>query len=212
MGQQRRFSTAAIVKKETKMTNRYKALSVIAALSAFPAATMAQTASPGCQGITVNMKAAALASPRSGSLVNFTGSGGQLDPVPLLETNINVIGLPGRPVCVTVTFSAQVDPRDNYGVYQASIDNVPMSGHGTLFPEYALTTPIVFDAVNPGSYLPTPTATNNLNFRMVSYTFFASVMPGVRTIRIRVAGCCSAAPVGFSPWDFVRAATMVARW
>jgi hypothetical protein len=192
------------------MNTLHNLLIAFAATAVIPALATAQT--PECQGTNLNTKAVALAVPRSGSLVNFTGSGGQLDPIPLLETNINVIGLSGRPVCVTVTFSAEVDPRDNYGVYQASIDGVPMSGHGTLFPEYGLATPIVFDAVNPGSYLPTPTATNNLNYRMVSYTFFASVMPGARTIRIRVAGCCSTAPVGFSPWDFVRAATLVARW
>ena len=76
---------------------------------------------------------------------------------------------------MTVTFSAQVDPGDNYGVYQASINDVPMSGHGTLFPEYGLTTPIVFDAVNQAFALATGTGDilNCCNSRMVSYTFFA---------------------------------------
>ena len=166
-----------------------------------------------CQGITANTKAVALAAPRSGSLVNFTGSGGHLDPVPLLETNITVPDFLGRAACVTVTFSAQADPGDNYGVYQASIDDVPMSGHGTLAPEYGLTTPIVFDAVNQGTFIPGEgyRFLNPANSRMVSYTFLAAVAPGAHTIRIRVAGCCSAAPGGIAG-VFVRAATMVARW
>ena len=186
---------------------------LLAAFAVLQGVAAAQTApAPECQGITLNTKAVALAAPRGGSLVNFTGSGGQLDPLPLLETNINVIWLPARPQCVTVTFSAQIDPGDNYGVYQTSIDNVPMAGHGALT-EAGLTTPIVFDAVNQGTYLPIDPYRflNAANSRFVSYTFFASVLPGTRTIRVRVAGCCSPVPVGIST-IFVRAATLVARW
>ena len=165
-----------------------------------------------CQSITANTKAVALASPRGGPLVNFTGSGGLLDPVPLLETQITVPGPPGRVNCVTLTFSAQADPGDNYGVYQASIDSVPMSGHGTLS-EYGISTPVVFDAVNQATFLPTDPNRffNPATSRMVSYTFFAPVTPGVHTIVVRVAGCCSQSPGGVSP-VFVRAATMVATW
>ena len=70
---------------------------------------------------------AALTAPRSGWLTNFSGSGGQLDPVPLLETTLPC---PHVAPFANSTFSAQADPGDNYGVYQASIDNVPMDGHG----------------------------------------------------------------------------------
>ena len=185
-------------------------LIAIATIAVIPAVVSAQA--PECQGVTVNTKAVALAAPRVGPLLNFTGSGGLLDPVPLLETNISVFGLPARPVCVTVTFSVQADPGDNYGVYQASIDNVPMSGHGSLFPEYGYATPIVFDAVNQGAFIPIYplyAILNAANSRMVSYTFFASLLPGTHTIRIRAASCCSPVLIGGA---YVRAATLVARW
>jgi len=187
-------------------------LIAIAAMAVVPTVMPAQA--PECQGLTFNQKAVALATPRGGSLVNFAGSGGQLDPVPLLETSFTVVGFPGRPVCVTLTFSAQVDPGDNYGVYQASIDNVPMSGHALLseFP-FGQTTPVIFDAVNQVTYLTLDgyRFLNSANSRFVSYTFLASVMPGTHTMRIRVAGCCSPVPVGNSP-VFVRAATASLRW
>ena len=184
------------------MTRLSKMTIAMIAMAIFPMLMAAQHLE--CQGITANTKAVALAAPRSGSLVNFTGSGGQLDPVPLLETTINVIGFLGRAACVTVTFSAQADPGDNYGVYQASIDNVPMLGHGVMS-EYGLATPVVFDAVNQGTFLPIDPYRffNPATSRMVSYTFFAAVTPGTHTIRIRVAGCCSPSPVGISP-VFVR--------
>ena len=173
---------------------------------------MAQTQAGECQGIAINTKAVALSVPRTGDMLNFTGSGGHLDPNPLLQTDINVVGLPAHPVCVTVTFSSQADPSDNYAVYQASIDNVPMAGHGTLQAEYGFTTPIVFDAVNQGFALATGPGNilNAANSRMVSYTFFASLLPGTHTIRIRLAGCCS--PVLSGPSIIVRAATLVARY
>lgn len=182
----------------------------IAAIAVFPA--IAQTQPLECEGMTLNVKAVTLAVPRTGPMLNFTGSGGLLDPTPLLQTDINVVGSSVHPACVTVTFSSQADPTDNYAVYQASIDNVPMSGHGTLQPEQGLTTPIVFDAVNQGFALATGPGNilNAANSRMVSYTFFASVLPGMHTIRIRLAGCCSPALSGAS--IFVRAATLVARY
>ena len=165
-----------------------------------------------CQGVTINTKAVALATPLTRASENFTGSFGQLDPIPLLQTDINVLGLPGRASCVTVTFSAQADPSDNYAVYQASIDDVPMSGHGSLFNVYGYTTPIVFDEVNQGTFLTVAPYQypNGANSRFVSYTFFAPVMPGVHTIRIRLAGCCSLVTPGTS--IYVRAATVVGRY
>ena len=191
------------------MTRLNKVVIAIAAVAVIP--TLGSAQAPECQGVAISVKAVALAVPRTGPVLNFTGSGGLLDPTPLLQTDINVVGIPGRPVCVTVTFSSQADPSDNYAVYQASIDNAPMSGHGTLFAEYGFLAPVVFDAVNqafalasgPGDIL------NGANSRMVSYTFFASVMPGMHTIRIRLAACCSPIVVGAL---HVRAATLVARY
>jgi len=181
-----------------------KAAVAMATIAVLPALVQAQ--SPECQGLAIQKKAVALAAPRIGPVVDFVGSGGNLDPAPLLQTNVLVTGIPGRPVCVTVTFSAQADPFDNYGVYQASIDDIPMAGHGSLQPEYGFATPIVFDATNQSNLVPVYTSNLNPRSRMVSYTFFASVVPGLHTVRIRVASCCS--PV--SPGGLhVRAATLV---
>jgi hypothetical protein len=131
-------------------------IAIAAAAVAIPMASAQIMIQPTtCDSMTVQTHAVALANPRSGALVNFTGSGGQLDPIPLLESTFTIAPSTQRTVCVVLTFSAQVDPTDNYGVYQASIDNVPMIGHASLAPEYpGLTTPIVFDAVNQGTYLP----------------------------------------------------------
>ena len=81
-------------------------------------------------------------------------------------------------------------------MFQASIDNVPMSGHGVA-PGFS--TPVVFD----------PEETNLNLSRMLSYTFFAAVTPGTHTIRIRVASCCTANPTGAVA---ILGATLVARY
>jgi hypothetical protein len=185
----------------------------LAAAAAVPVIAAGQvSAQTGCESVAVQMKTVGLATPRSGSLVNFTGSGGNLDPVPLLEASFTV-SPSSRSACVALTFSAQSDFGDNYGVYQASIDDVPMTGHASLAPEYGFTTPIVFDAVNQGTYLPVSPYIypNYSNSRFVSYTFFATVTPGTHTMRIKVAGCCSSTPGGIAS-VFVRSATAVLRW
>ena len=124
------------------------------------------------------------------STVDFSASGGQLNPTPLLETQIKT-----GTACILVHFSAQADPLDNHIVFQASIDDVPMEGH-TQFPYLspAPTTPVVFD----------PEETNLNASRMVAYTFFARVSPGIHTVRIKWAGCCGLG----TPSALIRAATM----
>lgn len=118
------------------------------------------------------------------STVDFSASGGQLDPAPLLETEIKT-----GATCVVVHSSAQADPQDNFVVFQASIDDIPMEGH-IQFPylSTAPATPVVFD----------PEETSLNASRMVAYTFFLKVRPGVHIVRIRFAGCCSANPGGGS--------------
>jgi hypothetical protein len=106
-----------------------------------------------------------------------------LDPAPVLQTQIQVV----VGTCVVVHFSAMADPLDSHVVFQASLNNVPMSGHAQ-FPYLATapTVPVVWD--------PREHSTAGLS-RMVSYTFTAPVSPGLHTVRIRFAGCCSAAGV-----------------
>jgi len=156
---------------------------------ALPAAGAQQTECTNSSGS--QFKAVSLSAPRTAAM-EFAASGGQLDPAPLLETEIKT-----GPACVVVHFSAQADPLDNAIVFQASIDDTPMEGH-VQFPYLspAPATPVVFD----------PEETNLNLSRMVAYTFFLRVGPGVHTMRIRFAGCCSANPDARS--GLVRAAVM----
>jgi len=162
------------------------AVVVVAPLSATSAQTQGRECSNSAGG---QFKAVSLSGPRTAT-VDFSGSGGQLDPVALLETEIKT-----GPTCVLVHFSAQADPQDNFAVFQASIDEIPMEGH-TQFPYLtpAPATPVVFD----------PEETNLNVSRMVSYTFFSRVERGSHTVRIRFAGCCSPNPGS----GLVRAAVM----
>lgn len=121
--------------------------------------------------------------------VDFSGSNGGLDTVPLLQTEIHVSG--DKNSCVIAHFSAEFNTTDNLIVFQASIDDDdPMEGH-TVFPQELrdplppLTTPIVFDRSSisaSGNHIPA----------MAAYNFFKIVGPGSHTVKIKWAGCCSA--------------------
>src|SRR5262245_1284792 len=97
-------------------------LLAIAVVTMIPATAVSQTVQ--CDGVHVVGSSVALARSILIPVVDFTVSGGQLHPAPLLETRINV--LPGLPACVVVHFSVQAHPQDNNVVFQASIDDVPM--------------------------------------------------------------------------------------
>jgi hypothetical protein len=115
------------------------------------------------------------------AVFNFPSDGtGHFDPVPLLSTTIEV-GRPG-PSCLIAHFSAMGDPLDNHVVFQVRVDGVPMQGHLSGFGN--IPTPVVADPEETDMNLP----------RMVSYNFFAEVQPGVHTVDVVFAGCCSAAP------------------
>src|SRR5215831_1003771 len=112
------------------MTRINRMLMALAATAAMPLLTWAQAA-PECQGVTLNTKAIALPAAKVlNPVTDFSGSGGQLDPTPLLSTEIDVGPLFGRAGCLVVHFSVQADPQDNFIVFQASVDNAPMAGHG----------------------------------------------------------------------------------
>jgi hypothetical protein len=189
-------------------------ITIAVAAAAIPTMATAQTRveQVGCSGVPLQMTAVAITEPRSGDMYNFSGSQGQLDPTPLLETTFTVGPSLQRTTCVTVTFSAQINPSDNYGVYQASIDNAPMIGHATLTDILPYTTPVVFDATNQGSLLPGSSTPNVANSHMVSYTFFAMVTPGTHVMRIKMATCCSPDVVHGIGGVTVRSATAVVRW
>lgn len=171
-------------------------LLVTAALAVFSTTLPAQPTTVECSGTMQNTKAVALtAGTTLYNVTDFSGSQGQLDPTPLLQTEITTNGNPHRPSCVVLTFSTQAAPQDNSIVFQASIDGIPMIGHGVSF----YPTPIVWDPEETNLNLP----------RMLSYTFFANILPGDHTIRIKIAGCCSANPTTVL---VVNAATMVIRY
>ncbi|PWT97289.1 MAG: hypothetical protein C5B51_31655 [Terriglobia bacterium] len=175
--------------EEEKMTLPIRLLFAVPVLAALPGVTSAQPA-PACSGVALTTKAVALAAPVTRNpVVDFSGSGGQLDPTPLLQTDIDV---GGRATCIVVHFSVQADPQDNFVVFQASVDDIPMAGHGTLL---SYPTPVVAD----------PEETDLNNTRMLAYTFFAAGAPGKHTIRIRIASCCSINPGGL----YFRGASLV---
>jgi hypothetical protein len=92
---------------------------------------------------------------------------------PLLETSILVAG-PG-PSCVVAYFSAVVRPTDNYVVFQATLDGVPMHGHTVTSAQPK--TPVVIESEETDKNLQ----------RLVAHHFFAQVNPGMHRIRVSVA-------------------------
>jgi hypothetical protein len=104
----------------------------------------------------------------------------------LLQTQIDVTS--GG--CVIAHFSAQALPEDGFIVFQVSIDNEAMAGHGQFSELPApIPIPVVWD---PLMWLPLNDQAREA--RMVAYNFVAAVAPGIRTVRVRFAGCCGATP------------------
>lgn len=100
---------------------------------------------------------------------------------PMLETDISVTG-PGYS-CVVAYFSAVVRPTDNYVVFQATLDGVPMHGHTLSYVQPQ--TPVVIE---------TEETDKNMQ-RMVAHHFFMRVAPGLHKIKVNVAaGSAIAAP------------------
>jgi hypothetical protein len=157
--------------------NRFPMVAVVPLVLLLPAARPAFATE--CTSLAFIAKGVSMDAPRQ-STVDFSPSGGQLDPVPLIETTILVRGS-----CVMAHFSAQADPLDNHIMFQVSIDDVPMLGH-TQFPYLVPAPPtlVVWD----------PEETNFNLSRMLAYNFVARVTPGVHVVRVRFAGCCSANP------------------
>jgi hypothetical protein len=146
-----------------------------------------------CDNRAPRVRGVKLAAPITNT-VDFSGTNGAFDPVPLLETQIYVGGK--KHSCVIAHFSAEFNTGDNLIIFQASIDDDPMDGH-TLFPEEfreplpPITTPIVFDksSVSPsGNKIPAMTA----------YNFYKIVKPGWYKVKIKWAGCCSTNPASVS--------------
>ena len=83
--------------------------------------------------------------------------------------------------CLVAHFSTMAYPLDNPDGVQVRVDGQPMKGH--LSSVAGVPTPAVFDPEETDLNLP----------RMVSYTFFKQVSPGIHQVEVRFAGCCSGA-------------------
>ena len=137
------------------------------------------------------------------------GGRGELDP-PLLQTAIRVEGK--RKSCIIAHFSAMVHPRDNYTLFQVSVDGVAMAGN-MPFPGSSPTAQLVAwestltpsDLTGAGG-LPgmpgapaffSPTCDVSIGcglpniVQMMAYNFFAEVDPGDHTVEVSFAKCCS---------------------
>lgn len=126
--------------------------------------------------------------------VNFTASGGNFDPVPLLKTTVSVSG--GKPSCLLAYLSAIPRPTDNHIVFQVRVDGVPMEGH---VPDlFSTGTPAVSDPNQSDEFVDPP--------RMAAYNFFTEATEGEHTIEVLFAACCS--PVNLGP-SYVDAATLI---
>jgi hypothetical protein len=101
-------------------------------------------------------------------------------------------------VVSSLHFSAQVNTGDNLVIFQASIDDEVMEGHGLLPDDIRspqINTPIVLDRgtlfrQEDPFRIPVPT--------LASYNFFQIVKPGWHTVKIKWAGCCSSDPTSVS--------------
>jgi hypothetical protein len=130
-----------------------------------------------CEGRLLGLAGVSLTEPRTAA-VDFSGSGGQLDD--LLRTDVDVGGR--GPSCLLIQFSAMAAPQDNLIVFQVLVDGVPVPGQSIVPGTPAI--PVVYD----------PEETDMNNGRMVAHSFVAPVLPGLRRVELRFAGCCSPNP------------------
>lgn len=148
------------------------ATTLVAALT-LPAAAWAQ-GEVRCSGTLQGLSAVSLSEARTAT-VDFSGSGGQLDH--LLGTDVSV---KGRGVsCLLIQFSALAAPQDNHIVFQVLVDGVPAPGQNS-FPTFP-GIPVVYD----------PEESDQNNGRMVAHNFVVAVLPGLRRVELKFAGCCS---------------------
>lgn len=157
--------------RETIMSTVKTFLSILAAAACGGALTNAGAGTIACNSEAKTVKAVTIAEPYFQVTTRFQIDDPNLQP--LLETSILVPG-PG-PSCVVAYFSAVVRPTDNYVVFQATLDGVPMRGHTVTFPQPQ--TPVVIESEETDKNLQ----------RMVAHHFFAKVNPGTHRVRVSVA-------------------------
>ena len=138
-----------------------------------------------CQDVALRVKAVAL--PGNHNITTKF----QLDTPNLqvlMQTAVFVLGT--TPSCVVANLSALTRITDNYVVYQVRIDGVPMEGQTGGF--FGVPDPVIvatFD--DEDEQLVDP-------YRIVSYTFFKQMPPGLHVIQLMAAGGSNILP-GLEP-------------
>ena len=150
-------------------------LAALIAAALLPAAVSAQGLTP-CAGNLLGIAGVSLSEQRIAG-IDFNGSGGQL--APLLDTEVTVRGQ--IPSCLLIQFSALAVPQDNHIVFQVLVDGVPAPGQSAFPTQPGI--PVVYD----------PEESDLNNGRMVAHSFLVPVLPGLRRVELKFAGCCSGA-------------------
>lgn len=154
------------------MSIRKPQFSTLAAAACLAAMTSVHAEPIVCRSAVSTVKALTIAEPYFQVSTRFQFDVPNVQP--LLETDIFVTGQGDS--CVIADFSAVARPTDNYLVFQATLDDVPMHGHTAVFPFPQ--TPVVIESEE-----------TDLNVqRLVAHQFFAKVKPGPHKVRISVAG------------------------
>ncbi|MFI5006977.1 MAG: hypothetical protein ACHQKZ_06030 [Solirubrobacterales bacterium] len=168
---------------QKRVESRYRLIALAAAVAAMAATSVrARAAQVECDSLAPFVKTVSLGGAflPTYSTFNFPDDGvGHFDT--LLSTRL-LVGGTGRS-CLVATFSTQAYPLDNSILFQVRVDGVPMNGH--MAGAGGVASPVVFDPEETDLNLP----------RMVSYTFSQPIAPGIHTVDVRFAGCCSGAPV-----------------
>lgn len=177
------------------------------------------------------------------------------DPKEVIQTNISINGDPewnnknpvlattikSRKGCIIVNFSAEIDPTDNFAVFQVQVDGQPMKGHFlsdniflgqeniNLFPLSARM--IVaetdekdsMDRIVDGLHLYNVIDADQKNKivkyvnarsipRTIAQTFFVEIGKGLHTIELFYAGCCGGSGNPGQESVFLRAPTLAIQY
>jgi hypothetical protein len=156
-----------------------------------------------CRDLLPRVAALSLSGPREAT-IDFAGDNldphlippGSFDPAPLLNLNVRTEGR-----CLVAHLSTFPFPADNHIVFQVLVDGTPMEGHHPDL--FGFGVPAVSDPNRTDAFVDVP--------RMASYTFFKRVDPGVHTVEVLFAGCCSGT-TGVSNGSVVAGATLTLQY
>ncbi len=141
-----------------------------------------------------------------GTHQDLVGSGGLFAPEPLFLTTVKT----GNNSCIIATLSAFVKPADNFAMFQVLVGGVPMNGHIGSDEFFAsIGAPQLQDLVADTPIVAEPDILDSVQYRMVSYTFYLKVAPGVHTVRVNWVGCCTLLPENINLSEVARATLLL---